>query len=359
MQEFKVIYDRIELNVEQLEKVTVNLRKSPNTKFTERYLIERDRESIVTIKQILSDIKQVEKRFTVPKGIENEIIARRKRARIAKKFIEGFVKVRLGQHFFEVINLKQFFEMGESYKYSEAKALPELKSVETHTAVRDFLAVIKGYHDTLKDEDKPTLIKFVIATKILSDAKTKIGEGTGTTTFAELSTLIHTKCKGPESQATLLKKLNDVQQAGKSVEDFAAEVKEITARLLALDVANQNLSTSQQEAVKVFKFNGNCNKCRKPGHLAKDCRSKEAKEGCFVCGKPNHRASECRNRWKPNQQNNTQGVVCYKCQKQGHKANVCRSGQPRVFQVQGEQAEGQGNAQGPHQEFSQDLGAAR
>jgi hypothetical protein len=97
------------------------------------------------------------------------------------------------------------------------RGLPELKTVEGHTSVRDFLAAVRGYHQTLNDNGKVALINFVLETKILGEARTKIEEATGMTSITDLTTLLNTKCRGPKSQATLQKKLNEATQGENTV----------------------------------------------------------------------------------------------------------------------------------------------
>jgi hypothetical protein len=77
------------------------------------------------------------------------------------------------------LNLEFFFyypeTMAEVFKYTEAKALPELSEIKSHTTIRDFIAAIRSYYAILNDDGKKQLIKFVIQAKILGSAKTKIG----------------------------------------------------------------------------------------------------------------------------------------------------------------------------------------
>ena len=57
-----------------------------------------------------------------------------------------------------------------------------------------------------------------------------------------------------------------------------------------------------------------CFKCKKKGHIAKNCFVGERNDrACFHCGKTNHQSSACFKK-----------STCSKCKKLGHTANVCR-----------------------------------
>ena len=73
-----------------------------------------------------------------------------------------------------------------------------------------------------------------------------------------------------------------------------------------------------------------CHKCKKPGHLSKDCPSKSNNNmnkninnidnknnepiKCYNCGKTGHKVSECPNK---------RGKFCYICGKSGHFKSQC------------------------------------
>jgi hypothetical protein len=142
-----------------------------------------------------------------------------------------------GDFFIEIL----FSEiMGKVYKYKEARGLPELGEIKTHTTVRDFIVTVKGYYDTLNPDGKASLIAFIVNRKVTGAGKTKIGSPE-IRTIEELKNLLNEKCGQAETEATLTKKLIEGKQGNKTVEKYAEEVTEITDRLMALKMKDLNL----------------------------------------------------------------------------------------------------------------------
>jgi hypothetical protein len=71
--------------------------------------------------------------------------------------------------------------------------------------VRDFIATVKGYYDTLNPDGKASLIAFIVNTKVTGAVKTKIGSP-AIRIIEELKNLLNEKCGQAETEATLTKK---------------------------------------------------------------------------------------------------------------------------------------------------------
>jgi hypothetical protein len=81
-----------------------------------------------------------------------------------------------------------------NFEFKEAKHQLKLREVKDNTSIRDFLAAIQAYHDTLSAVGNPLLIAFVINAKVLGSAKTKHGDGQGCATITDLKALLHERC---------------------------------------------------------------------------------------------------------------------------------------------------------------------
>jgi hypothetical protein len=216
------------------------------------------------------------------------------------------------------------------FAYSEAKSLPELKQVRNDTEVRDFLAAVEGYYDVLNANGKTALVKFVVKTKILGSAKTKIGLAQNVMTLQGLKTLLNEKCGSTETSTSLLKRLNETSQGAVSVEKFAEEVSAIADRLSAIQIKTENIDN--QEHIDIIKklYDGQALGQFKKG-LRKEFQSAVcaarpstmedailvATEMAAIALNKDDEASVLNIKQNP--------VKCFRCNKDGHFARECRS----------------------------------
>lgn len=109
--------------------------------------------------------------------------------------------------------------------------LPELSSSKA-TDVNTFLAAIKVYHDSLSADGKTMLINFVLAAKILKEAKTRLGT-TKVESFEQLKTACLSKILAAETAEEVTRKIRDSFQGRRSVQDYASHLQQLAARLAA------------------------------------------------------------------------------------------------------------------------------
>ncbi|HBS53812.1 MAG TPA: hypothetical protein DD806_07415, partial [Flavobacterium sp.] len=258
--EFILLLGKLDNIIEELRKILNIFKKNPKRKFCENYLEEKKK----IVKSKRHDYGNTLKHILIKYKINHTLndIVRKNRDRLAEiikqiaeqietreKELEKEDKEEEDYYIYRLFEEQERQIMADSYKYKEARALPELKTINSHWTIRDFLTAVKGYHDTLNNEGKIALIRFVAATKITGEARTKIGEITGVDSFTGLKLLLNTKGQGQDTQTTLLKKLSESQQEGKSVEGFAAEISEIVDRLVALEMSKLGLTEEQGQLV--------------------------------------------------------------------------------------------------------------
>jgi hypothetical protein len=254
-EEFKANYKHLKQQVEILEIILNNLRKGINRKLTIETIFRKKDISRTAIKEFFRTIRKIERKFKLSENIRNKLDEKIRAVRQKIKFIFTTLREKEKAETEIDIEIASLFNtnetnnnMTEIFKYSEARHLPELRTVDSHTTVRDFIASIKGYHDLLVAAGQISLIKFVLATKIQGEAKTKIG-AEEVDSLTELTTLLNEKCSSTDTQATLLKKLNESKQGDQTVEKFAEAIKNLTNRLTALEVRKLGLTPAQAETV--------------------------------------------------------------------------------------------------------------
>lgn len=97
-------------------------------------------------------------------------------------------------------------------------------------------------------------------------------------------------------------------------------LENLTARLIAEEM--RSIENKNEEKAVAFKTsNGKCRKCHKPGHYAKDCRTKSHTNNeeirCFKCNKTGHMARSCNEKRTKNEK------TCSICKKTNHKEEDC------------------------------------
>jgi predicted RNase H-like nuclease (RuvC/YqgF family) len=169
------------------------------------------------------------------------------------------------------------------------------------------------------------LIKFVVESKIIGVARTKIGCVADVNTIAALTTLLNEKCGQTETQASLLKKLNDCKQGTDSVDSFAEQISNLTDRLTALEVKRKNLSSEQEELVRevyevqalsAFKRGLNT-ECQQAVCASRPDTLQEAIQVASEIAAVSVTADPVASVY------NIKQIKCFKCNKNGHKANDC------------------------------------
>lgn len=128
------------------------------------------------------------------------------------------------------------------FDYNTAQKLPMLiieREDKRTESIRDFLNSIEFYHDTLTNQGKATLIKFILKCKIQGKALSELGI-INPNTFEELKKELNKKCGTKDTIEALQTKLNNVRQGQKSMRDFIGEVEGLITRMTDLEVSSQD-----------------------------------------------------------------------------------------------------------------------
>jgi prefoldin subunit 5 len=260
----------LKLLISELEKRDKNCRKSPNTNFKREFLLQKRKKTVDQKIECLKIIRQLSKNdrknediqrlrekqniiFVYTTRILTFIGSRVQRERSDEYFLENF------EEFLYIILTESGPNMSE-FSYSDAKHLPELKTVGSdNTSIRDFLAAVTAYHEELSPAGRVRLITFVKSANILGAVKTKLGDGDDIATLVQLKSQLYSKCGTKESYESLKEKIEQIKMKG-SLEDLASELTELTNRLVALEVLRLGPGSSesiskmmQRDALRVFK----------------------------------------------------------------------------------------------------------
>jgi Zinc knuckle len=225
-----------------------------------------------------------------------------------------------------------------------------LDEANSDVAVRDFINSVEGLHDALKVEAQPTLVNFVVKTKVKGCAKTKIGDETAAT-MADLKTLLITKCGSTETIESLSIKMKEAKQGAKSVESFAAEIENVAEKMAAIEISASEATTQETKkairnmcfAQAVVAFKNGINTNLKSTVVAS--RPKTLQDTVQVAI-----ATEAVNLTETNAvlyANSNESNNCYNCNKSGHLARDCRYKQAILchnFNKQGNRGSNQNNA---------------
>jgi hypothetical protein len=156
-EEFIDYYNRVKEYISSLERTKSNLKKSINREFQQGYI--REKRGIVKkgLEEGLKLIYKIRRKYRCIGVVDEKLKEKKNLLKVIAKEIFKLLKNKeraeteneLQDFFIEIL----FGEiMGEVYKYKEARGLPELGEIKTHTTVRDFIATVKGYYDTLNPD---------------------------------------------------------------------------------------------------------------------------------------------------------------------------------------------------------------
>jgi hypothetical protein len=221
--DFKKLYEILEININQLRKIESNFRKSANRPYTIKTLQFKKKESGDIVKNTFEVIKLISKKYQINELLKTQLKEKIYWTKHFKQKINSFIEVQgkiigIDDNNEIYIDLNEFFIEEEGtmaqFNFETALKLPTLSEVGIEST-RDFLSCIEAHHAILNDAGKNSLIDFTIKTKLLGQAKTKIGESTANT-FDELKTLVVSKCGEGESFDTLENNLKFAKQRQKS-----------------------------------------------------------------------------------------------------------------------------------------------
>lgn len=120
-----------------------------------------------------------------------------------------------------------------------ANGFESLESVEIKK-INDFIAVAEFYYNTLTAAGKRTYLKFLTTCKIKGQAKTRFGDPEGDiATFEELKSRMSSNVAATETVAKLQGKLMALRQNRKTVDEFADQLNELSERLVAATLKEQ------------------------------------------------------------------------------------------------------------------------
>jgi len=366
---FLEYYEKIKNYIVDLEKIQSNLKKSINREFNGNYIENKREITRKEIKKATKLIYEIRRRYNCIGLADRKLKEKENKIKLVTQNIFTLLKSKENRtpqsENSEIFYLELLFQdMGDDYKYKEARGLPELGEVKSHTTIRDFIATIKGYYDTLNEEGKRSLISFITNTKITGSVKTKIGNPL-LHNLTELKNLLNEKCGKAETEATLMKRLMEGRQGNETVEKFAEEISEITDKLTALKMRDLNLQAGEEttvravlgsQALAAFKkgLRAECQQAvcaamprtleeavtiASEMHALKESTGRvlQIKEmSCYNCGKKGHAARDCRapnlsRRFDANngqtrrRSENTSSSGCFICGRNNHRASACRN----------------------------------
>lgn len=244
--------------LEELQKILLNFKKTPNRDYSTKYLTDKLEQiifirtnfslEIINVKE--SDQLELKERFNLLYSKVHGIIQEKLDSAIDRKPVKDDKESKMANN----------FDIGAA-----EKAIPIFSGISTE--LNKFLTMTEIIHDGLKDDQKNTLMKFVFYGKLSHEVQTLVGNIPKT--FEELKNFLTSTYKSTRTVAQVQAMLGDFSQKGMSVKTYNEKLLKLIAELSDLqinsipDVTEEAKSTiknvNQQTALNVFKSGLNSN----------------------------------------------------------------------------------------------------
>lgn len=223
--------------IEELEKLKLNIKKSKNRVYEEKYK-ENKLERLAFLKQKVEEFTE----DSEDKEIE----------KLKTKF--GVLYEDLTQ-IIENINIKK----KEIEKNRQEGNLPKMASFDigmvgknlqvfkgSYEYLEDFITQTELLHDLLKDEDKEIFVKYVYNFKLTAQVRSILGRSNRPVTFNDLKKALESAFLNPKTLQQVLTELGTTRQDKSSISDFRKKIAELSDHMSNFEI--KNLPSPTQEA---------------------------------------------------------------------------------------------------------------
>ena len=209
--------------IKEIDRITLNFRKTPNRNFQKEYL-ENKLEYLNEIENNFYDILRTAKTEINKQLFFNKL-------NILKEIIER--------------KLLYISEMAQFDLEKAIKIIPEFTG--DSRKLQNFLNLSEIYHDNLKEDSRPQLIKFILKARLSDKVQNKLSILTQPGTFMELKEILNNNYKTKKNTLTIQTQLGNIKQNNSEAERFIERIEDLINELNNVQI--KELGESNKETI--------------------------------------------------------------------------------------------------------------
>ena len=246
--------ENITILIEELEILINIFKKSPNREYSNAYILNRT-ETVNNNYNKFVDIYE-----TLDSKINAKILlSSKEKYNLRYKEVNDLIKKHSRVNLIQETNIETIVDKMASFDILHTvKLIPEFNGESAQ--LNNFLSLIEYLHNTLKNDDKPKLVEFILKTKLSEKARKKIANNIKIETLDDLKTSFMKTFKTIRSALLVQSELMNSTQGNNTLTRYIDRIQNLNYELSNLQMTDKGqaekeviVMMNEQMAMNVFK----------------------------------------------------------------------------------------------------------